>query len=111
MSADQHRATLPIFPVLERGRNGSTLTLTWDNPHTTFVDDDNVYFNYTVSVNTTEGLHYTQRYDVESHDKPNIHLHLSECQHVDISISLPGNCEDKKITGSLPIGLYINTTP
>ena len=107
--------TLPVFPILEKGRNDSTLTLTWENPQSTYIDVDDVYFNYTVTVNiTAAGGHYyntlSYKLDVESHEKPNTLVYLSECQLVDISISLPGNCEDKKISGSLPIGLHISTT-
>ena len=107
--ADVQSATLPIFPVLGKGMNDSTLTLTWENPRSTFLDVHDVYFNYTVNVNITGGHHSTLSYklDVESHEEPSTSVYLSECQHVDISILLPGNCEDKKISGSLPIGLHI----
>ena len=103
---DDHNPELPVFPVLQKGRNDSSLSLMWENPPSIF--DDDVYFNYTVRVNITGGDQYSLSYDVESHANPNITLnHLSECQQVDISIALPGNCEAKKISGSLPTGLNI----
>ena len=92
---------------MTKGDN-NTLSLTWNNTRTSFKDDDDVYFNYTVGINITGGNQYNQTYAVEAHETPHIILHLSECQHFDISISLPGNCEDKKISGSMPTGLYKN---
>jgi hypothetical protein len=97
-----HNSMLPISPILTKGDN-NTLSLTWENPSTTFEDDDDVYFNYTVGINITGGNQYNQTYAVEAHETPHRILYLSECQHFDISISLPGNCEDKKISGSMPI--------
>ena len=69
-----------------------------------------MYFNYTVRINITGGDNYSLSYDVESHAKPNITLkNLSECQQVDISVSLPGTCEAKTISGLLPIGMNKDT--
>ena len=99
---------LPVFPVLQKGSNDSSLFLIWNNPSST--DDGDVYFNYTVRVNITGGDRYSQSYDVESHETPNITLkNLSECQQVDISVSLRGNCKAKNIFGLLPIGMNKNT--
>ena len=105
--ADDHNPVLPVSPVLQKGSNDSSLSLIWDNPSLT--DDGDVYFNYTVRVNIKGGDQYSLSYNVESHETPIKTLYLFECQQVDISVSLPGNCEAKKISGLLPIGMKKNT--
>ena len=106
-SADEQHSALPIFPKLQQG-NRHSLNLSWENPrhpYSDFNDEDNVYYNYTIVVTAKDGYQETLSLDVESHNTPIKLLELAghECQHLTISISLPGNCEDKQISGYLLI--------
>ena len=104
--ADSQNPVLPIItPSLQKG-TGDTLVLMWRNPISTFREVDEVYYNYTIVVNVTNGYQLTRSLDVESHIRVthmSINLTGHECKHVEIRVSLPGNCEDKIISGSLLI--------
>ena len=67
-----------------------------------------MYFNYTVVVVGEDGYRQMLSLDVESHIPPQLPLDLTgqECKHLNISISLPGNCEAKQQTAALLIGEY-----
>lgn len=104
--ADQDNSMLPISPTLQKGNN-TTLNLSWENPNTTFKDEHDVYYNYTVRVNVSDGYTTTLSVDIEAHT-PKTTLVLPDltglqCKQVDIGISLPGNCAERKISGSLLI--------
>ena len=105
--ADQHNSVLPISPILHK-ENNTTLNLSWENPITTFNDGHDVYYNYTVRVNVTDGYTVTLSVDIEAHI-PKTSLLLPDlaglqCKQVNIGIALPGNCAERKISGSLLIG-------
>ena len=105
LGTDEHSPTLPIFPTLQKGNN-QTLNLVWENPSTSFEDSNDVYYNYTIKMNVADGYQITLSHDVEAHNTLSVvslELWGHECKQVNISISLPGNCEDKKISGSLLI--------
>ena len=94
---------LPITPYLQKG-SGHTLNLIWDNPETDFESKDDVYYNYTVRVSVTDGYQLTEHLAVEAHNQSvikSVNLTSLECKHVDVEVSLPGNCEDKRISGVL----------
>ena len=105
--AGQRNSTLPISPILQKGNN-TTLNLSWENPMTTFGDEHDVYYNYTVTVNVTDGYTATLSLYVEAHTRKTSLLLPDlaglQCKQVDIGIALPGNCAERKISGSLLIG-------
>ena len=99
---------LPIEALLEKGI-GDTLNFIWVNPNTSFIDIDDAYYNYSIVVNVTGGYQVSESYDVEAHIRTthmSINMSGFECKRVDVSISLPGNCEDKKFFGSLLISQF-----
>lgn len=97
---------LPIQPSLVRDITSSAdkLTLTWDNPPSTFGDIHEVFFNYSIMVNVTGGYNTTLNYSLEVHEeRANISIDLSgqECKQVEVAISLPGTCQERRVFGML----------
>ena len=67
---------------------------------------DYVYYNYAVRVSVTDGYQLTEHLYVEVHKQlviMSLNLTGFECKNVDVEVSLPGNCEDKRISGVLLI--------
>ena len=106
--SDKQEPEIPVSPTLHKtSKHG--LNLSWEHPNSDFKEGDNVYFNYTVVVVGEDGYHQTWSLDVESHIPPKLSLDLTgqECKHLNISISLPGNCEAKQQTAALLISEYL----
>ena len=106
---DVHNSVLPIQPYLEKGK-GDTLNLYWTNPHTTFTSKEAVYYHYKIRVNVTDGYHTTLNYYSEAHNPiaryEGFNLTGLECKHVEVAISLPGNCQEKTVSGALLISKH-----
>ena len=106
---DVHNSVLPIQPYLEKGK-GDTLNLYWTNPHTTFTSREAVYYHYKIRVNVTDGYYTTLTYSSEAHNKisryEGLNLTGLECKHVEVAISLPGNCQEKTVSGALLISKH-----
>ena len=105
-------AVLPIQPSLEKGED-DTLAISWDNPSTTLNRDSEVYYNYQFRVNVTDGYQTTLNYSAEAHNKiaryEGLNLTGLECKHVEVAISLPGNCQEKTVSGALLISEWEKT--
>jgi hypothetical protein len=97
---------LPIQLFLEKGK-GENLTISWNNPSTTFTSTDNINYEYRIRVNVTDGPQTTYTYQSEAHNEwaryEGIDLTGQECKEVEIAVSLPGNCKEKTVTGALLI--------
>ena len=65
------------------------------------------YYNYQISVNVTDGYETTFSYSSEVMSPEvryeGLNLTSLECKHVEVAISLPGNCEEKTASGALLI--------
>ena len=102
--ADADNPVLPIQPSLEKGEANS-LTILWKNP---IISSSNVqadYYNYQITVNVTDGYETTFSYSSGVKDPEvkygGLNLTGLECKHVEVTISLPGNCEEKTASGAL----------
>ena len=96
---------LPVRPSLQKG-DGESLIVKWENPSTTFESQNNVYYHYEIRVEAENGYQSTIQYSLEAHQqwaRKIIPLTGLECQQLNISISLPGNCREKTIPGVLLI--------
>ena len=103
--ADADNPVLPIQPSLEKGEEANSLTILWKNP---IISSSNVqadYYNYQISVNVTDGYETTFSYSSGVKDPEvkykGLNLTGLECKHVEVTISLPGNCEEKTASGAL----------
>ena len=106
LTAGVQDPVLPIQLFLEKGK-GENLTISWNNPSTTFTSTDNINYEYRIRVNVTDGPQTTYTYQSEAHNEwaryEGIDLTGQECKEVEIAVSLPGNCKEKTVTGALLI--------
>ena len=106
MATDAKDPVLPIQPSLTKGE-GESLTISWNNPSTKFTSAEEVYYQYRIQVNVTGRSHQaTYNYLSEAHKNSSyeaIDLTGLECQRVEVSVSLPGNCKEKTVYGALLI--------
>ena len=99
---------LPIDPHLRKGDNNS-LHLIWENPYNT--SDYPATYDFEIKINVTDGYQSNQSYHLRaSQPQANITLNLTglECKHVEVAISLPGNCTEKTVSGALLISEWYN---
>ena len=92
---------LPIHPYFEKG--DSSLHLIWMNPYTS---NKNAAYDFEIKINVTDGYQSNQSYQLmASQSCATITLNLTglECKHVEVAISLPGNCQEKTVSGALLI--------
>ena len=97
-------SVLPINPYLKK--RDSSLHLIWMNP---FTSDENAAYNFMVKVYVTDGYQSIMSYNLKASQLwVNFTLNLTglECKHVEDAISLPGNCQEKTVSGALLISEY-----
>ena len=78
------------------------------NPFTT---PESVAYDFKVKVNVMDGYKSISSYKLMAfHLWANITLNLTglECKHVEVAVSLPGNCQEKTVSGVLLISKWYN---
>ena len=104
---DTDNPVLPIQLSLEKGEEANSLTILWKNPTTSSSNVQADYYNYQILVNVTDSYETTFSYSSEVMNPEvrykGLNLTGLECKHVEVTISLPGNCEGKTASGALLI--------
>ena len=105
-STDSSDSELPLFPELSPASRTS-LDLFWKSP--VYRDIPFTDYDYTVTVSGADGYMETSSVFVNATELPHHILNLGghECEEIEVRISLPGNCEPTKLTGSLLTGKYM----
>ena len=76
-----------------------------------FTSDENAAYDFKVKVNVTDGYKSIMSYQLMASQLwTNVTLNLTglECKHVEVAISLPGNCQEKTVSGALLISKWYN---
>ena len=76
-----------------------------------FTSDENAAYDFKVKVNVTDGYKSIMFYKLMASQLwANVTLNLTglECKHVEVAISLPGNCPEKTVSGALLISKWYN---
>ena len=76
-----------------------------------FISDKKAAYDFEIKINVTDGYQINRSYQLMAYQpRANITLNLTglECKHMEVAISLPGNCQEKTVSGALLISEWYN---